>query len=37
LNETSVWIRFIGKSSLVPSELLIDILAENRTFPSDDN
>jgi four helix bundle protein len=30
LNETAVWIRIIAKSSLIPRELLIDILAENK-------
>jgi four helix bundle protein len=30
LNETAVWIRIIAKSSSIPRELLVDILAENK-------
>ena len=30
LNETSVWLQAISQSSLIKSELLVDILAENR-------
>jgi len=30
LNETSVWIRIIAKSSMIPRELLVDIFAENK-------
>jgi four helix bundle protein len=30
LNETSVWIRIVAKSSLVSPEFLVDILAENK-------
>ena len=30
LNETSVWIRMVAKSSLVSPEFLVDILAENK-------
>jgi four helix bundle protein len=30
LNETAVWIRIMDKSSLVASELLVDILSENK-------
>src|SRR5262245_6370995 len=29
LNETSVWLRMVSKSSLIPAELIVDILAEN--------
>ncbi len=30
LNETAVWIRIMTKSSLIPPDLLVDILAENK-------
>ena len=29
LNETAVWLRIISKSSLLPTDFIIDILAEN--------
>jgi four helix bundle protein len=29
LNETAVWLRLIVKSSLLPPELIVDIVAEN--------